>query len=427
MEPGDVIIQFNGRPIKNNDELVRMVVATKPGTSVPVKVLRNKLEKTLNVTVDELDLDAEQNTTRRSPDTDQQPPEEHGAGGFGLTLENVTPQLSRRLRLPSGQSGAIVSDVDPDGPSAPAAPSGRRDPVGELESRVERGRGGARAAEDRGGSHRADARVARRWRSLRPRQEGIAGISDCRLQIADCGCDPGTRPPDGGRVHGSRALRFRVRLLRPRGPAIRPRGRFFYQRRRRPPLRRAARNPARRDGRHSQFRISDYRFRSRGGRRGERSSLGRHPARGAGPRSGVLRVDSAASRRGERRSARRAARHARRYGRSARLVGRRVARVVRGRPARERAARRAPGAPGGHACQRSPRGVRQILPPGVRPGTDPGQTRDRPGQTGVRPGSDPGLASRGGSPVDAGARGLSRPAGRDARAWLAGRDQSARG
>ena len=119
MEPGDVIIQFNGRPIKNNDELVRMVVATKPGTSVPVKVLRNKLEKTLTVTVDELDLDAEQNTTRRSPDSDQQPPEEHGAGGFGLTLENVTPQLSRRLRLPSGQSGAIVSDVDPDGPSAP--------------------------------------------------------------------------------------------------------------------------------------------------------------------------------------------------------------------------------------------------------------------------------------------------------------------
>jgi len=118
MEPGDVIIQFNGRPIKNNDELVRMVVATKPGTSVPVKVLRNKQEKTINVTVDELDLDAEQNTTRRTPQNDQQPPEEHGAGGFGLTLENVTPQMSRRLHLPSGQSGAVVSDVDPDGPSA---------------------------------------------------------------------------------------------------------------------------------------------------------------------------------------------------------------------------------------------------------------------------------------------------------------------
>ena len=119
VEPGDVIIQFNGRPIKNNDELVRMVVATKPGTNVPVKVLRNKQEKTLTLTVDELDLDAEQNpTTRRSPQNDQDPPEEHGAGGFGLTLENVTPQLARRLRLPSGHTGAVVSDVDPDGPSA---------------------------------------------------------------------------------------------------------------------------------------------------------------------------------------------------------------------------------------------------------------------------------------------------------------------
>ena len=88
MEPGDVIVQYNGRPVANNDELVKMVVATKPGTSVPVKVLRNKQEKTLNVVVDELDLDAEQNAGRRTPQTDQPPPEEQGAGSFGLTLEH---------------------------------------------------------------------------------------------------------------------------------------------------------------------------------------------------------------------------------------------------------------------------------------------------------------------------------------------------
>jgi S1-C subfamily serine protease len=101
-----------------------MVVGTKPGTSVAVKVLRNKQEKTLNVTVDELDLDAEQNTSRRSQQDDQQPPEEHAAGSFGLTLDNVTPAMSRRLHLPSGQTGAVVSDVDPDGPSAGALRQG---------------------------------------------------------------------------------------------------------------------------------------------------------------------------------------------------------------------------------------------------------------------------------------------------------------
>jgi serine protease Do len=124
MEPGDVIVQYNGRPVGSNDELVKMVVATKPGTSVQVKVLRNKQEKTLNVVVDELDLEAEQNAGRRAPQTDQPAPEEQGAGSFGLTLEPVTPQIARRLRLPSGRTGAVVTDVDPDGSSAGALAQG---------------------------------------------------------------------------------------------------------------------------------------------------------------------------------------------------------------------------------------------------------------------------------------------------------------
>ena len=118
VEPGDVIVQYNGRPIANSDELVKMVVATRPGTSVPVKVLRNKQEKTLTITVDELDLDAEQSTTRRAPSQDPGQNDQQGAGGFGLTLDNVTPQMARRLRLPSGQTGAVIADVEPDGPAA---------------------------------------------------------------------------------------------------------------------------------------------------------------------------------------------------------------------------------------------------------------------------------------------------------------------
>jgi len=119
LEPGDVITQYNGRPIGKSDDLVKMVVATKPGTSVPIKVLRNKQEKTLNVTVEELDLEAEQNPGGRAENRrDQEPPEQHTAGSFGLTLDNLTPQVARRLRVPSGQSGAVVSDVDADGPAA---------------------------------------------------------------------------------------------------------------------------------------------------------------------------------------------------------------------------------------------------------------------------------------------------------------------
>jgi serine protease Do len=118
IEPGDVITEYNGRPVPNRDELVKMVISTKPGTSVPVKVLRNKQERTLNVTVDQLDLDAEQQSQRSTRSEANPIPETQQGGGFGLTLGNVTPPISRRQQLPSGRTGALVTEVDPDGPSA---------------------------------------------------------------------------------------------------------------------------------------------------------------------------------------------------------------------------------------------------------------------------------------------------------------------
>src|SRR5215475_14350860 len=60
LEPGDVIVQFNGKPVKDRDALVAMVVASAPNSTVPVRVVRDREEKTLNVRVGELDLEAEQ-------------------------------------------------------------------------------------------------------------------------------------------------------------------------------------------------------------------------------------------------------------------------------------------------------------------------------------------------------------------------------
>src|SRR5213593_3875705 len=118
IEPGDVITEYNGRPIATQDELVKMVVATKPGTTVPLKVMRNKQERTLNVTVEELDLDAEQASRSGRRNNDNEPAVEEATSGFGLTLQNLTPQAARQLQVPSGRSGALVTDVDPNGPAA---------------------------------------------------------------------------------------------------------------------------------------------------------------------------------------------------------------------------------------------------------------------------------------------------------------------
>ena len=120
MEPGDVVTEYNGRAVPNRDELVKMVVATKPGTTVPVKVLRDKKERTLSVTVEQLDLDAENQSQQAKRPAPQNDTNEQQGSGFGLTLNNLTPAVARRLQMPSGKTGALISDVDPDGPAAAA-------------------------------------------------------------------------------------------------------------------------------------------------------------------------------------------------------------------------------------------------------------------------------------------------------------------
>jgi len=118
IEPGDVIVLFNGKPVKDRDALVSMVVSTPPNTTVPVKVVRDKEEKTLNVRVGELDLDAEQ--AARDTGKDNANPQQEASSGFGMSLTNITPDVARRLRLDDNTHGAVVVDVDPSSPAARA-------------------------------------------------------------------------------------------------------------------------------------------------------------------------------------------------------------------------------------------------------------------------------------------------------------------
>ena len=113
---GDVVIEFNGKTVRNSSELVSMVVATTPGTTVPVKIIRNKKTQTLNVKVEELDVQAEQN--QAAPVRPDSPDEQPKDTGFGMSIEGLSPSIVRRLGLPTGVGGAIVSDVEPGSPAA---------------------------------------------------------------------------------------------------------------------------------------------------------------------------------------------------------------------------------------------------------------------------------------------------------------------
>jgi serine protease Do len=112
VKPGDVIVDVNGKQIPSRDELVTTVMALKPGTTVPMTVLRDKQPKTLNITIGELNLESE------SPSPEEEEPSADTTTGFGMTLGNLTAERARRLELPAGTTGAVIVDVDPSGNAA---------------------------------------------------------------------------------------------------------------------------------------------------------------------------------------------------------------------------------------------------------------------------------------------------------------------
>ncbi len=115
---GDIVTEFNGKTVVDSNALVDMVVHTAPGTTVPMKIVRDAKPLSLNVKVEELNVDEElqqsQQPSQNEPDAAPAPKET----GFGMTIEPLTPQLARRLQVPAGRSGVVVSDMDARGAAA---------------------------------------------------------------------------------------------------------------------------------------------------------------------------------------------------------------------------------------------------------------------------------------------------------------------
>jgi serine protease Do len=113
LEPGDVIVEYDGDAVIDTTDLQNKVTRTAPGTEVPVIVMRDQERTTLEVTIGELDLEAEAQPRSASNNEDQ-------STGFGMTLSDLNGELSRRLGVPSDITGAIIRELEPRGAAAQA-------------------------------------------------------------------------------------------------------------------------------------------------------------------------------------------------------------------------------------------------------------------------------------------------------------------
>jgi len=104
IEPGDVILKFDGKMIANSADLPRMVGAVRPGTRSVVQVWRKGGMRDISVTIGEIP-DEKQASARQLRGS--KPPEQ-AANRIGLVVSELTAEQKRELKM---SSGLLIEEV----------------------------------------------------------------------------------------------------------------------------------------------------------------------------------------------------------------------------------------------------------------------------------------------------------------------------
>jgi serine protease Do len=101
VKPEDVVVAVDDQAIEDNSDLSRYIASLPPGTEVKLKVFRGGEEQ--RITVELGTFPDEEDISEASPAAREQ---------LGMTLHDLTPEISARLELPRGTRGAVVMEVE---------------------------------------------------------------------------------------------------------------------------------------------------------------------------------------------------------------------------------------------------------------------------------------------------------------------------
>ncbi len=117
LEPGDVVIAFDGKDIKEPKDLSRLVADTAVGKTVSIVIIRKGKEETKKVTLGRLD-DSEKATpasVKTKPDVEDKPVTQKA---LGLDLAALSKDLRTRYKIKDSVKGVIITDVEADSDAA---------------------------------------------------------------------------------------------------------------------------------------------------------------------------------------------------------------------------------------------------------------------------------------------------------------------
>lgn len=109
LERGDIILNFNGKPVSYSSALPPLVGSVAPGKTVEVIVQRSGKQQTLNVTIEPLDEGRKVSSVTPADPVDE--------SRLGVEVADITDDLREQMNI---ESGVVVTEISPDGPAAKA-------------------------------------------------------------------------------------------------------------------------------------------------------------------------------------------------------------------------------------------------------------------------------------------------------------------
>jgi len=128
IQQGDVIVRVAGRPV-NLDESLAYLIAQQPvGSRVPIELIRNGRRLTVTVQVAERPTEDElarlngiqpETELSEQPSEQQTPGQRSARASLGVTVQTLTPEIARSLRLSDPNvRGVVIASVDPSSDAA---------------------------------------------------------------------------------------------------------------------------------------------------------------------------------------------------------------------------------------------------------------------------------------------------------------------
>jgi serine protease Do len=117
LQPGDVIIKFDGKDVKESRDLPRLVASMPVGRAVEVVVVREGKELTKTVTLGRLE-DGEKQQTALADEKDDVQQQDAVSKALGMEFSGLSDEMRKSFKIKDSVKGVIVTSVEPGSPAA---------------------------------------------------------------------------------------------------------------------------------------------------------------------------------------------------------------------------------------------------------------------------------------------------------------------